>query len=123
MALILVTGASTGLGLGAARALVDAGHDVVVHARTRERVEGLRMFDSCYDRVFADLGEQAQVVRLAEQLDGIGSFDAVIHNAGVIDGPAVFAVNLIAPYLLSALMVPPRRIIMLSSSIARHRVC
>jgi quercetin dioxygenase-like cupin family protein len=44
--------------------------------------------------------------------------DAVIHNAGVMSGP-VLAVNVVAPYLLTALIERPQRLIYLSSSMHR----
>lgn len=116
MALILVTGASTGLGLAAARELAANGHDVVVHARRADRFAGEPDLGAFRDTVFADLAEQDQVVGLARRLNDLGRFDAVIHNAGVVSGPSVFAVNLVAPYLLSGLLTPPRRVIVLSSS-------
>jgi NAD(P)-dependent dehydrogenase (short-subunit alcohol dehydrogenase family) len=59
----------------------------------------------------------------------LGRYDAVIHNVGVgyreprietVDGLShVFAVNVLAPYLLTALIVPPRRLIYLSSGMHR----
>ena len=42
--------------------------------------------------------------------------DGVIHSAGVISGPPVLPVNVVAPYLLTALIERPRRLIYLSSS-------
>ena len=116
MALVLVTGASTGLGLATVRQLADAGHDVVLHARNPGRLTDQGIRDRVRDLAYADLGELDQTVRLAEQINGIGQFDAVIHNAGVIDGPSVFAVNIVARYVLTALLTPPRRTIVLSSS-------
>jgi NAD(P)-dependent dehydrogenase (short-subunit alcohol dehydrogenase family) len=41
--------------------------------------------------------------------------DAVIHNAGVNTGPQILPVNVVAPYLLTALIERPRRLIYLSS--------
>ncbi|WP_431070772.1 SDR family NAD(P)-dependent oxidoreductase [Microbacterium phyllosphaerae] len=116
MALVLVTGASSGIGRLAAEGLARAGHDVVVHARSADRLPGglVRVGE-----VIGDLSEADAVRGVAEGADRFGAFDAVIHNAGVIDGPDVFAVNVVAPYLLSALMVPPWRTIVISSSMHR----
>jgi NAD(P)-dependent dehydrogenase (short-subunit alcohol dehydrogenase family) len=67
---------------------------------------------------------------MAEQLNRIGRFDAVIHNVGVGYReprriitkdrlPHVFAINVIAPYVLTALMEPPTRLVYLSSGMHR----
>jgi hypothetical protein len=61
------------------------------------------------------------VVAEAEQANRIGRFDAVIHNAGALHGPGIFAVNTVAPYLLTALMARPDRSIFLSSSMHARR--
>lgn len=45
--------------------------------------------------------------------------DAVIHNAGVMRGSSVLEVNVVAPYLLTALMDRPQRLIYLSSGMHR----
>jgi NAD(P)-dependent dehydrogenase (short-subunit alcohol dehydrogenase family) len=45
--------------------------------------------------------------------------DAVIHNAGVGSGPHVLPVNVVAPYLLTALIDRPQRLVYLSSSMHR----
>jgi NAD(P)-dependent dehydrogenase (short-subunit alcohol dehydrogenase family) len=116
VALILVTGASSGLGLATANELADAGHDVVLHARNAHRLGDPSVGQRMRDVVFGDLGDLDQVVSLGRQLHDVGRFDAVIHNAGVIDGPEVFTVNVVAPYLLTALLAPPDRTIVLSSS-------
>ncbi|TQL76796.1 NAD(P)-dependent dehydrogenase (short-subunit alcohol dehydrogenase family) [Stackebrandtia endophytica] len=115
MALVLVTGASTGIGLATVEELVDTGHKVVLHARQPDRVADIDIRHRVHDRVYADLSDVEQTVALAEHLNELGRFDAVIHNAGVTSAPAVFAVNLLAPYVLTALMTPPHRSIMLSS--------
>lgn len=119
MALILVTGASTGLGLATASSLSDLGHAVVLHARGAERVDGNAAVKRMHATVFADLSRVDAVVDLADSLNELGPFDAVIHNAGVLRGPDVLAVNTVAPYVLTALMHPPRRAIYLSSSMHR----
>jgi NAD(P)-dependent dehydrogenase (short-subunit alcohol dehydrogenase family) len=114
---ILVTGSADGLGRAAADSLLSAGHDVVVHARNRERAAGL---DALVDRgahiVVGDFTERAAVRRIAAELNDAGPLDAVIHNAGVWSGPAVMPVNIVAPYLLTALLRAPRRLVYLSSS-------
>jgi NAD(P)-dependent dehydrogenase (short-subunit alcohol dehydrogenase family) len=67
---------------------------------------------------------------VAEQVNSLGSFDAVIHNAGIgyreprriatEDGlPHVFAVNTLAPYILTALIHKPKRLVYLSSGLHR----
>lgn len=116
MALILVTGASAGLGLATVTALVEAGHDVALHARNAGRIAGLSVRERVHQVVYGNLADLAETVRLAEQANRIGRFDAVIHNAGVLRGPEVFTVNIVAPYVLTALMTPPARMIFLSSS-------
>jgi NAD(P)-dependent dehydrogenase (short-subunit alcohol dehydrogenase family) len=45
--------------------------------------------------------------------------DAVIHNAGVYGGPPVLPVNVVAPYLLTALIERPQRLVYLSSGMHR----
>ena len=67
---------------------------------------------------------------LAEQVNGLGALDAVIHNAAVgyrerhiltVDGlPHVFAVNTLAPYILTALIAKPKRLVYLSSGLHRQ---
>ncbi|MBA2951259.1 SDR family NAD(P)-dependent oxidoreductase [Streptomyces himalayensis] len=117
MSRILVTGSADGLGRASADSLLSAGHDVVVHARNRERAAGL---DALIDRgahiVVGDFTERAAVQRIAAELNDAGPLDAVIHNAGVWSGPAVMPVNIVAPYLLTALLRAPRRLVYLSSS-------
>ncbi|TDO51625.1 NAD(P)-dependent dehydrogenase (short-subunit alcohol dehydrogenase family) [Kribbella sp. VKM Ac-2527] len=116
MALILVTGASAGLGLATAAALAEAEHDVVLHARNADRVADQGIRDRMHEVLYGDLAHLDEVVRLAQQANAIGRFDAVIHNAGVLDGPDVFAVNIVAAFVLTAMMMPPNRSIFLSSS-------
>ncbi|MEU7664476.1 SDR family NAD(P)-dependent oxidoreductase [Streptomyces lincolnensis] len=117
MSRILVTGSADGLGRAAADSLLSAGHEVVVHARNPERAAGL---DALSDRgahvVVGDFAERDAVRRVAAELNDGKPLDAVIHNAGVWSGPAVMPVNVIAPYLVTALLRGPRRLVYLSSS-------
>jgi NAD(P)-dependent dehydrogenase (short-subunit alcohol dehydrogenase family) len=55
---------------------------------------------------------------VADQVERLGGADAIIHNAGVLNGPAILPVNVVAPYLLSAL-VPAQRLVYLSSGMHR----
>ncbi|MGW4517715.1 SDR family NAD(P)-dependent oxidoreductase [Streptomyces sp. NPDC004393] len=117
MSRILVTGSADGLGRAAADALLSRGHQVVVHARNPQRAKGLDgMVARGAELVVADFTDRDAVRRMAAALDEAAPLDAVIHNAGVWSGPAVMPVNVIAPYLLTALMPTPGRLVYLSSS-------
>ncbi|GAA2382797.1 SDR family NAD(P)-dependent oxidoreductase [Streptomyces coeruleofuscus] len=116
MSRILVTGSADGLGHAAADALLSAGHDVVVHARNRQRAADLdTLVTRGAELVVGDFTERDAVRRIAGELNDAKPLDAVIHNAGVWSGPAVMPVNIIAPYLLTALLRGPRRLVYLSS--------
>ena len=131
MARILITGSTDGLGLMAAGLLADSGHRVVLHARNEQRASAARVqLPAAEDVVVGDL-ESIEGMRLvAEQANALGRFDAVIHNAGVgyreprrretVDGLShVFAINVLAPYLLTALITRPNRLVYLSSGMHR----
>lgn len=118
MTTILVTGASTGLGLATAEALAAAGHRVVLHARRPDRIADPGLRERMHGLVFGDLSDEEETRDVARQAEGFGRLDAVIHNAGVISGP-VTAVNVVAPYILLALLTPPDRSIVLSSGMHR----
>lgn len=132
MARIFITGSSDGLGLMAARLLIKQGHAVVVHARSEQRAQETRAaIPSAEAIVIGDLGSIAQTRKVADQVNALGLFDAVIHNAGIgyrepariatEDGlPHVFAVNTLAPYILTALVRRPKRLIYLSSGLHRR---
>jgi NAD(P)-dependent dehydrogenase (short-subunit alcohol dehydrogenase family) len=123
---VFVTGSADCLGRLAAERLVAQGHDVVLHARSEARAtEALAGVPGARAALPGDLASIAQTRALAEQANAAGPFDAVIHNAAVgyreartetVDGlEHVFAINVLAPYLLTALMQRPRRLIYLSS--------
>jgi NAD(P)-dependent dehydrogenase (short-subunit alcohol dehydrogenase family) len=125
---IFVTGSTDGLGRGAARVLIGEGHDVVLHARTRQRAAALSdLAPDAAGVVIGDLSSAAETRALANQVNDVGRMDTVIHNAGVFlepsrsptaEGhPKTLAVNTLAPYLLTALIDRPDRLIYLSSGL------
>ncbi|NGN65541.1 SDR family NAD(P)-dependent oxidoreductase [Streptomyces sp. A7024] len=119
MALVLVTGAAVGLGGDAACALAGVGHDVVVHVRNRGRLDRADGAGRWKGIVTGDLAQVEEIHDVARQAEAFGRFDAVIHNAGVMHGSDVATVNVVAPYLLTALMAKPGKLIYLSSSMHR----
>jgi NAD(P)-dependent dehydrogenase (short-subunit alcohol dehydrogenase family) len=125
---IFITGSTDGLGRAAAGVLMGEGHDVVLHARTRKRAAALSdLAPDAVGVVIGDLSSAAETRDLAEQVNQIGRMDAVIHNAGVFLEPSrsataeghakTLAVNTLAPYLLTALIGRPARLIYLSSGL------
>ncbi|CAM5437600.1 SDR family NAD(P)-dependent oxidoreductase [Streptomyces coeruleorubidus] len=119
MALVLVTGAAGGLGRNTAEALAGEGHDVVVHVRNPARLTGADDTARWQGVITGDLAEPAEIRDVARQAAGFGRFDAVIHNAGVMNRPEDVTVNTVAPYVLTALMDKPARLVYLSSSMHR----
>jgi NAD(P)-dependent dehydrogenase (short-subunit alcohol dehydrogenase family) len=125
MARVFITGSSDGLGLLAARLLVGQGHRVTLHARNEARGADTRRALPQADVVIGDLSSIAQTRQVADQVNALGRHEAVIHNAGVgyreprmetVDGlEHVFAVNVLAPYLLTCLIERPDRLVYLSS--------
>jgi NAD(P)-dependent dehydrogenase (short-subunit alcohol dehydrogenase family) len=130
MARVLITGSADGLGLMAGRQLLDEGHEVVLHARNDKRAADTRAAAPGAGAVLVgDLTGIDETRKLAEQA-AAGPFDAVIHNAAVgyrerrrvvtVDGLShVFAINVLAPYLLTALLPAPGRLVYLSSGMHR----
>ncbi|KIW22482.1 uncharacterized protein PV07_12366 [Cladophialophora immunda] len=128
MARILITGSSDGLGSLTARALVKRGHSVVLHARNDQRAQDARAAcpgaETC---VVADLSDIAQTKTMAQDINNLGAFDAVIHNAGLYTGPyrrtkegwpSIVAVNTLSPYILTSLIEPkPKRLVFVSSGL------
>jgi len=129
VARVFITGSSDGLGRMAGELLLSQGHAVVLHARNEARAQQTRAAVPGAEHVIVgDLSSMAETRRVAEQVNALGTFDAVIHNAGVgyrssqrvetVDGlPLEFAVNTLAPYILTALIAKPKRLIYLSSGL------
>lgn len=117
---IFITGSSDGIGRAAAKVLLMQGHRVVVHARSEKRLEAVQeLLRMGALPTTGDLADVQQVRALARQVNAIGQMDAVIHNAGIYRGGDVLAVNTVAPYLLTAWIRRPRRLIYLSSGMHR----
>lgn len=130
MARIFITGSSTGLGLAAAQSLLAAGHAVVLHARDADRAEALKaQVPQALAIVTGDLSLLSETRLLADAVNAIGPMDAVIHNAGLYgatgsgrtaEGHSLMtAVNLLAPYVLTAWIEQPKRLVYMSSGLHR----
>ena len=115
MARIFITGSADGLGRAAAETLLGDRHDVIVHARSAERLANVNaLLARGASAVVGDLADLDQTRAVADQLNRLGQVDAAIHNAGVLSGRHVLPVNVVAPYLLTAL-VRAERLVYLSS--------
>jgi NAD(P)-dependent dehydrogenase (short-subunit alcohol dehydrogenase family) len=110
----------------AARLLIEQGHEVVLHGRDDDRSrDALKAAAGARGAVTGDLSTIAGARTVADQVNKLGRFDAVIHNAGIgyREGrletepgvPSVFAVNVLAPYILTALIKRPDRLVYVSS--------
>ena len=129
MARVFITGSSDGLGKMAAQLLIDQGHRVVLHARNEARSKDARAaVPKAESVVVGDLSSMRETRGVADQVNALGAFDAIIHNAAVgyregrriqtEDGlPHVFAINTLAPYILTALIHKPKRLLYLSSGL------
>ncbi|MBX2924380.1 MAG: SDR family NAD(P)-dependent oxidoreductase [Chitinophagaceae bacterium] len=118
MARIFITGSSDGLGLLTAKSLKDKGHVVVLHARNAKRkADTLIKIQGVGTVLTGDLSDIEETKALAEEVNRSGSFDVIIHNAGVYNTSAqqIFSVNVLAPYILTCLVQKPKRLIYLTS--------
>jgi NAD(P)-dependent dehydrogenase (short-subunit alcohol dehydrogenase family) len=130
VARVFITGSSDGLGLIAARLLIDQGHEVILHGRNERRSrDALAGAPGANGVVSGDLSTIAGATTVADEINKLGCFDAVIHNAGIGSSerrtetepgiPSVFAVNVLAPYILTALVQRPKRLVYVSSGMHR----
>jgi NAD(P)-dependent dehydrogenase (short-subunit alcohol dehydrogenase family) len=120
MAKVFITGSADGLGFLAAQDLIRNGHQVVLHARNEARKKETERKISGYESILvADVSDSEETKSLAEQVNALGKFDAIIHNAGIYNAPAnnMFCVNVLAPYILTCLIEKPKRLIYLSSAL------
>lgn len=103
----------------------------MLHARSKARAaQALAAVPGAEGAVVGDLSSSAECRQMAAHVNALGDFDAVIHNAGIgyregrridtADGlPHVFAINTLAPYVLTALIRRPKRLVYLSSGMHR----
>ena len=129
MARIFITGSTRGIGAETARQLIDLGHEVVIHARDDSRADAARLdFPDAVGVAVGDLGSLESTKTLAAAANDLGPYDVVIHNAGVGGGIAgrtltgdglerIFHINVAAPYVLTALMPVPSRLVYLTSGL------
>ena len=127
MSRVFITGSSDGLGLLAAKLLIEQGHSVVLHGRNPSRSGDALVAASGAERaITGDLSTVAGAKTAADEANKLGPFDAIIHNAGIgyrqtqrvetePGVPDIFAVNVLAPYILTALIERPKRLIYVSS--------
>ena len=135
---MIITGATNGIGLAAAKALVALGASLAIVARSEERaraavaeIERGGGDRTRVDILLADLSSQAEIRRLAAEIeDRYPKIDVLINNAGAIntrlqltvDGiELTWAVNHLAPFLLTTLLLDrlkssaPSRVVTTSS--------
>jgi NAD(P)-dependent dehydrogenase (short-subunit alcohol dehydrogenase family) len=115
----------------AGQLLAREGHEVTLHARNDERAAVARVsLPGVAQVIVGDVSTIAGMTSVAAQANESGRYDAVIHNVGVgyrepvrlvtTDGLShVFAINVLAPYVLTALIAPPDRLVYLSSGLHR----
>jgi NAD(P)-dependent dehydrogenase (short-subunit alcohol dehydrogenase family) len=133
---ILITGATDGIGLQTARALVESGHHVLIHGRSADKLQDLATQlaalpgDGQVQSYQADFSRLDDVARMAKEVAAEHTaLDVLINNAGVLKTPSPvtadgfdvrFVVNTFAPWLLTQALLPlfnaAGRIINLSSA-------
>jgi retinol dehydrogenase-12 len=131
----VVTGATSGIGKATAAELARRGAQVILVGRDRARGEAtvaeLATAGPLPPRLeLADLSAMAEVRALAERLAALDRIDVLVNNAGLVAGQRrvtadgyeeVFAVNHLAPFLLTTLLLPkltasaPARVITVTS--------
>lgn len=123
---ILVTGASRGIGAAAARLLLIRGCRLAVAARSREAIEAFAANTGAADETLlplsGDVADPSDCRRMvADTVDRFGRLDALINNAGIL-GPVArladadpeswrynLSVNLLGPFYLSRSAIPHLR--------------
>lgn len=133
---ILITGSTDGIGLLAANQLAQKGQKVLLHGRSKEKLDAaLASVGGDAEIYQADLSSMAETNKLAQQVIAKHQqIDVLINNAGVLKAPTTqveggldvrFVVNTLAPYQLTQQLLPhipaDGRIINLSSA-AQARV-
>jgi len=100
MSTALVTGATAGIGYAFCRELAERGHDLVIVARNRARLENVSdelraKYSISVEILAADLSERAQLERVAIRLaDRDRPIDLLVNNAGFSMGRSFLAGDL-----------------------------
>lgn len=128
---ILITGATDGIGLEAAKLLAAEGHQILLHGRNAAKLEAVKaLLPDGAETYLADLSDLTATAALAGEIAANHDhLDVLINNAGVLKAPRTvtadghdirFMVNTLAPYLLARRLLPlmagAGRIINLSSA-------
>ncbi|MBG0787139.1 MAG: SDR family NAD(P)-dependent oxidoreductase [Anaerolineaceae bacterium] len=144
---VVITGATSGLGLAAMKGLAEEGYRLIGVARSPEKIEAAKNAlkegfpDTEFRFIKTDLSSQTQIRDLAKQIAtqlkewDTDCLDVLVNNAGAVtswytlteDGiERQFAVNHLAPFLLTHLLLPslqraPQgRVLTVSSGSHRH---
>lgn len=117
MAKIFITGSSDGIGLETAKELINLGHEVILHARDTKKAKEL---ESKFNTkvLIADLNSLDETKQLVKEINKLGRFDTIIHNAGVFheDKATIFRVNVLSVYILTTLVKKPKQLIYVGSN-------
>lgn len=119
MSKIFITGSSDGIGLQTAKELINLGHKVILHARNEKKAIELKSHLKNANKILVgDLTSIYETKQLANEINSLGNFDTIIHNAGVFknDKSEIFKVNVLAPYILTACVKKPKKIIYIGSN-------
>ena len=113
---ILITGATDGIGLLAAKKLAEQGHQVLIHGRNQEKLAYVSKQLDGVTTYLANLSDMESVVQMARSvLSDYKCLDVLINNAGIlktaqtetVQGRDVrFDVNTLAPYILTRSLLP-----------------
>ena len=113
---VVITGATSGLGLAAAKSMAELGADLILVGRNPEKLARVSsLFDDGVTTARADLSIMTEVRALADQLTEQDRIDVLVNNAGVLVNERTetsegielsFATNLLGHYILTEALIP-----------------
>lgn len=122
MGIVLVTGATDGIGLETAKKLAALGQEVVLHGRNEDKAQRARetvlraVPGATLRTAHADLSDPSEIQRMARDLAAqLPRLDVLVNNAGVYMNArkltregfeTTLAVNYLAPFLLTRWLLP-----------------